>query len=171
MIAPGKINRIDKCIPKMSSWSPLLHVYYFLLHAPFLFEKFLLLAPGLLFSCSLLLFHFWLCSLLLSVSEGMLLAPGLPIKGVQQCTSLILESLLTGIGIEIKHLENSWNQKLPTKYLIPILIPVKSGIILESIPIPESASCITASYTLASYWFNNLCFSVSWVYHHLTMSQ
>ena len=82
-VGAGKINRIDKCIPKMTLWSPLLHDYCFLLHAPFLFKKSLLLAPGLLFSCSLLLFYFWLCSLLLSVSEGMLLAPGLPLTGVQ----------------------------------------------------------------------------------------
>ena len=39
-----------------------------------MFEKFLLLAPGLLFSCSLLLFYFWPCSLLLLVSEGLLLS-------------------------------------------------------------------------------------------------
>ena len=67
----------------MILWSPLLHDYCFLLHAPFLCQKSLLLAPGILFSCSLLLFHFWPCSLLLSVSEGMLLAPGLPLTAVQ----------------------------------------------------------------------------------------
>ncbi len=98
--AIGALVSLEELVPKHPPDGIIVHQHFFcistVVHAPFLFEKFLLLAPGLLFSCILLLFYFWPCSLLLLVSEGMLLAPGLPLTEVHW-----LENYLHGFFLRL----------------------------------------------------------------------